>query len=257
MYTHNLNNNKIRILTWNILSEKLNNITDEWNIRVNKIVEIINENDPDIFCLQELDRFEDIKENFAENYISQFIPKHVRDNKDEMVDGCAMFVKKDKFKVNHIIDELIIPNTSQIFIYMCLQFINTNKLIHIVTTHLKAKSQFTKIRVNQINVLLKLFENVSDPCILCGDLNAFPHSQPLKICYDNNFRSSYSYDECDCTTFTVVAKNDNYTLKKTVDYILYKGNIVPISNVYFDNIDDIPTKDIPSDHVPLVTTFLF
>lgn len=234
MYKTILNNSKFTVMSWNILADSLAEDID-WDTRKDDIFNMITNINADIIALQEVDKYNEFVDLLGDEYQGYYIQKIAENDKTIPTDGSCLFVRKSKFKILHIMDELIIPGAGgQVFIQMKLESVQKGNVFHIITTHLKSKSRFEKNRVNQINVLLKRIEDVHDPCIICGDLNAFPHSKPLSRCYEEGFKSSYSYELCDCLYWTIEAPSaNNLLLQKTVDYILYRGPIVPLSIIKF------------------------
>ncbi len=101
------------------------------------------------------------------------------------------------------VDEMFcgtLPGNSQVYAYMTLIHLETNKRIRFATTHLKAKPGFEELREQQVQTIVKSFERdyrqnqhrierkkteeeevdrTFDELILCGDLNDVPGS----LCY--------------------------------------------------------------------------
>ena len=68
-------------------------------------------------------------------------------------DGCAIFYKTNKFQINNLHCENICVdgvNQDQVFVILELKHLSSNKIITIVSLHLKSKVQFSERRTTQV-----------------------------------------------------------------------------------------------------------
>ena len=238
----------LKILTWNILADCCAKqdakgfpyVPEEyllWAYRLPLIVKIIQQEDPDIFCLQEVDKFDDLQNAF---------PNHEGFYRQSSAHGLAIFARKT-FKVS----EIILVNysgSSQGALGLICQTISGH-LIAIFTTHLKAKEEFSNTRLEQVQHLIRnIPENI--PTVICGDFNEELNGQACQL-MTKNFTTAIT------DVITTCKKRDQlYT--RQIDYIFYRNffNRRSKTEILSVEIPDIglPSKDHPSDHIPLIIT---
>jgi endonuclease/exonuclease/phosphatase family metal-dependent hydrolase len=128
----------------------------------------------------------------------------------------------------------------------------------IINTHLKAKPEFERVRVDQIEQLLSRLEDEKsdNPIIICADLNSTPDSNVLhRLQNSNQFEnlvSAYPTVNDNYSTFKrSVVNGSSNTIKRRIDYILARNHtsvkIVP-APVSALNCE-LPHAEFPSDHL--------
>lgn len=271
----------MKILHWNILADGLAfdtfaNVENKdlvWEKRLPMIVKIIQEYDPDIFDLVEVDHFEDLQNAFPTHY-GFFRSKNISNTNVKsgfsdgsnlaqipalgFGDGSALFVRKNKYEVQSIQTYQLAPNSSQIFVLA--KIVGLHEVHDYVqkvpfyygVCHLKAKSEFSDTRGEQVKAILGL-NTLNLPYIIGGDFNDEPNSPCMNLMKEH-FSVSHPPD---FTTWK--SRNDN-VVKRVIDYYCFKNfdtkNIfttIP-KNICIDKI--VPNCNFPSDHFPICAEIL-
>ncbi|XP_056643519.1 nocturnin isoform X2 [Diorhabda sublineata] len=283
----------IRVLQWNILSQALGQMNDnfskcpdealEWNSRRYLIIEELVEYCPDIICLQEVDHFNFLSHILeTQGYTGLFFPKpdspciYIDGNNGP--DGCAIFYRKDKFdlmKVETKILEIWKVHSNQVALLSVLKIKETGQEICVTTTHLKAKkgALLSTLRNEQGKDLLQFVQsNCGDlPLILCGDFNAEPNEPIYTTVLENSLNLGSAYADCDTDpNLNSAEREPSYTTWKirgegevchTIDYVFYSTNKLELEAVLdFPTGEEIgenrvPSLAYPSDHFSLVCDF--
>ncbi|XP_072400714.1 nocturnin isoform X2 [Diabrotica undecimpunctata] len=285
--------NNLRVLQWNILSQALGQMNDnfskcpdealEWNARRYLIIEELVEYCPDIICLQEVDHFNFLSHILeTQGYTGLFFPKpdspciYIDGNNGP--DGCAIFYRKDKFELVEAqtkILEIWKVQSNQVGLLTILKIKETGQKICVATTHLKAKkgALLSTLRNEQGKDLLQFVKaNSQDlPLILCGDFNAEPTEPLYSTVLDNSLQLGSAYADCDTDPRISSAEREPaYTTWKirgegevchTIDYMFYSKNKLELEAVLDmptgEEIGEnrVPSFSYPSDHFSLVCDF--
>lgn len=168
---------RIRLVTYNMLFDLYDNGMEKvnrWPQRLPRIVEVIEEMNPDILCIQEL----------YVNQLKEFMP-YMESNFSWYAKPCedgelnGIFYRKDRFevidsKVWYMTDTPQLPS-SETLTQLQLKDLKTGKSVAVFNTHLA----FSKIekRDFQARFIAKHLKPIAEkmPVILAGDLNIFPH----------------------------------------------------------------------------------
>ncbi|CAH1101164.1 unnamed protein product [Psylliodes chrysocephalus] len=286
--------NTIRVLQWNILSQALGQMNDnfskcpdealEWNHRRFLIVEELVEYSPDVICLQEVDHFNFISHILeTQGYTGLFFPKPdspcIYINGNNGPDGCAIFYRKDKFDLVNVetkILEIWKVQSNQVAILTILKLKETGQEICVTTTHLKAKNGalLSTLRNEQGKDLLHFVQSHSRnlPLILAGDFNAEPIEPIYNTILENPLGLGSAYADCDTNVNNSKSadREPSYTTWKirgegevchTIDYVFYSKNKLDLEAVLElptgEEIgeDRVPSLAYPSDHFSLVCDF--
>jgi mRNA deadenylase 3'-5' endonuclease subunit Ccr4 len=260
----------------------------DWEYRKPKIIDIVK--DCDVFVLEEY-----VSEDWSHR---MDFPDHdmVDIRSDNGQHGVALFWKPKVFR--HIISGgFQLGETSQVARWIRLSphfgSETNNSTFHsmlLVGTHLKhgQNPEAKKIRMKQVESLLEEIQDLKKPTdfvVLCGDMNATLHSQPMNVLttnimkFENVFRSFHRREGSGITSlagkYTTnkwrYFKDSNVLLShlRTEDYILLhdplckvqvdSGDISPdIGETTIDAMDDtmgMPNKFWPSDHCCLKIKF--
>ena len=239
----------------------------QWPHRLPLILKEMNNCKPDVICLQEVDRFNDIT---IEGYDAIFLPKTsspcCQFSPNNGPDGCAMLYNTST--VNLLTrKDLALHNehgqpSSQVALLARFSF-HGDHHVCIGTTHLKAKSGFEKQRCAQGMEVLKFmkeFSNNSDPFVICGDFNAVPTEsvhEEYSATQSPSLKSAYSEHSGEDPSFTTMKYREAGLSKYTGDYIWYDSDQLRVGALYNllteSAIGDggLPSQYYPSDHMSL------
>jgi len=279
--------NKIRLLQWNHLSQTLGTKNDhfvvcppealDWTSRRWRLLEEMVRYQPDIICLQEVDHFDFVSRGLGcLGYTGRFIPKpdspciYLQANNGP--DGCAIFVKDSKFKILTESDRILEVwrvQSNQVAVCLELEERSSGKEMVVATTHLKARqgALLSTLRNEQGKDLLDWLQVKagSRPLLLSGDFNA-PESEPVynSICdHSLGLSSAYRFNELDCEAYTTWKIRETGEQKYILDYIFYSNNnLTPVGVLEMPTEDEVgearfPNLAFPSDHLSLVADFQF
>eukprot|EP01091_Cochliopodium_minus_P017308 TRINITY_DN6744_c0_g1_i1.p1 TRINITY_DN6744_c0_g1~~TRINITY_DN6744_c0_g1_i1.p1 ORF type:complete len:275 (+),score=76.03 TRINITY_DN6744_c0_g1_i1:80-904(+) len=258
------NDHTIKISQFNMLADQLSdggfkNINKswiEWKHRKPLIIKELENVNADIMCIEENDKFEDLKNHF-QNFQGIHFPKK-GDSKKER-DGSTIFFRKELFE---LIEKKKVRKSNTIIAK--LKYKANNKEIIVAALHLKAKSGNEKIRESQIKILLdelKHYNKHNSPLIICGDFN----DEPKSLCYNrassfvsngSPLKSSYSlFDESGVEPISTY-KEREYVSKRCIDYIFYSNQLTPVQLLEIPDFEKpLPTEHYPSDHICIYAVF--
>jgi len=278
---------ELTILQWNCLADWASHAFPKvrpewlsWDYRFPRIVAECLRADPDIICLQEVDRYEDLISVFSESYDGTFTPKRSSDSTGR--DGCAVFWKRQRLNaVDCAAFEFwrLCDNHRMKQIFLAPQFgLNTSggiASLRVVTTHLKAKPDFDEFRTSQCQALAEYLNAESPPLdltVVCGDFNTQEDSKAIEQLIKNTrsmpLRSAYrSIDlngadaatEPAWTTWKIREK----VKKQTIDFVFFdqSSDWKPVdvwgipANAGVDPEVGLPNQQYPSDHLALAAKF--
>lgn len=171
----------IRVVTYNTLFDLYDHNLDpvnRWPQRISRIVELIEEMQPDILGVQELysNQLADLRPHMQDIYV--FYAKECEDGE---LNG--IFYRKDRFKV---LDKQVWYMTktphvrsSETLIMLQLEDLKTGKCFAIFNTHLAfSKMEKRDFQARFIAKKIELFAKKM-PVILTGDMNTFPNRLDL------------------------------------------------------------------------------
>ncbi|KAK2647824.1 hypothetical protein Ddye_015313 [Dipteronia dyeriana] len=186
---------KFTVVSYNILGDKnawkhkdmYPNVPSQymnWNHRKSNICHELFGWNPDIICLQEVDRYYDLL-SVMEN--AGYVGSYKRRTGD-YVDGCATFWKADKFQ---LIEEVNIEfkdfglrdNVAQISVFevaICMRKAKSRRLV-VGNIHVLYNPSRGEVKLGQICLLLSRAQIISEkwgnvPVVLAGDFNSTPQS---------------------------------------------------------------------------------
>ena len=160
----------MKIIAWNINGIKA-------MLKKNNLIDLINDENPDIFCLGEtkiscpFDNIkQEMKEKLKENYNQYWSPCKIKRG----YSGTCVFSKREPIKINNNFDD-----EGRVIICHYTKFI----LVHVYTPNsgealkrLNYRTEEWDIKFKQL--IIKLQEE--NPVIVCGDLNVAQHEIDLK-----------------------------------------------------------------------------
>lgn len=282
-----------KLMQWNVLCKlfcdlkafpKVNPECVDWETRKKKLREVFLRENADILCLEEVDQYEQFKnEIIGDGYES------VCYKKEEGGQGIALFYKKEIFSLLSTEQVILYKDeegnlSNQNFGYFFLQINNNKQTLCIVLTHLKAKAEYEITRLAQVKHItnfmdknekfLQLYTEYNcNSMIFCGDLNAEPSYSCIdyitNYTFTNNkfdrFISAYNYSDKDKEGFIemTTCKIRDKPYYRVIDYIFYTEGVEKISTTPIPKKEELggysdigfPSPDMPSDHYYLNIIF--
>ena len=267
------------LFQWNTLSKHLSDKKSfpyakddnlKWENREPLIKKILEENSPDIICLEELGNYDS---EFKSNILDKLTIKYdfaFGERKAPTLGinlGSVIGVNKELFtmeKYENVIleDEEGKPGGQNMIWSIILDKKSGNKFI-VIVAHLKAKEPNENIRIGQINHLMKFIEQNflrKYPIFILGDFNAEPSYTCVKNLFKNeelNAKSLLDLTKLDYSTIKLREK----MYKRIIDYIIFiskeKDNInneliikkAERAKPEIDESIGLPNDKFPSDHL--------
>lgn len=265
--------NTITLLQFNMLADSLigkgfSNVDSkflQWQHRKPLIVSILKQYTPDIICIQECDKFEEIQEEFKTDYHCSWAKK-CGTNVDHK-DGVVTLVKKT-IVVEQTERIQLDRHRSQVALMQLLRKENFQFIL--ATTHLKSNEfesmnkneNFDQIREEQVHSIHYSLDVSFDlhkhkyPLILCGDLNEDRNGLALQYLEKYLHLQSAYADVKDC--FTTNKKRTTKIKCVEEDYILFSPHFKVCERLSLPSKDEfLPNETYPSDHVFLVAKLCF
>ncbi|ANZ77852.1 BA75_04847T0 [Komagataella pastoris] len=202
-------------------------------------------------------------------------------------------MSQDKFKKTEDLFNRFL-NKDNIASVLILEHIPSGNKLVVANTHLHWDPEFNDVKTMQVGVLLDELQAVirkhlspkditKVPLLICGDFNSKVHSAVYQLFsqgtvdkhedivgrdygkfteegFRHPFHLQSSYDSIGELPYTNVSP----TFTDVIDYIWYstpslsvKGVLGQVDPDYSKNIIGFPNADFPSDHIPLLSTFMF
>ena len=259
----------IKILQWNILDPKL---TEDgyfvkapkehlnWENRQKKIKEIINNFNPDIACLEEVQNEKDLFKFFPKSYKYFYLEKG-----SELTHGNFLCFNTDKFELlennKFFFKKKDDRKMSQNFIHCRLFKKIEKKEINILMSHFKSKNNPDIQKEQSLQIIDFIKNKKLKNIIICGDFNSIENKDSQKLILKELPVKSFRPNVF--TTFKFTKKIDSPVIKRKIDYIYYDFEIFNLKNGWSldEEVEDIvygcPNEICPSDHLPLFAEFEF
>ncbi len=257
-----------------------------WKVRAPQIVKRIQAWSPDILCMQEVNHPELMQDPaFEGEYTGEWMEKGDSPciSLEYPPDGCAIFWRDRLFEcvATHRIAYKN-PETgkpwNQVALIVVLQGrrpeLRENYWV-VATTHLKAKDGATNVakRAAQSTQLMAAVDKIAFELIVsemivsefvisvldgpvstivCGDFNSPPEESCAREWEAAGYRSVYPIGGERCWTTWKV--RDSGEVHRQIDYMFVRGPIKVLSRLLAPvgaEATPLPTKDLPSDHLPL------
>ena len=227
--------------------------------RIPAVVRQVSELGTDVLCLQEveMDTFGALRSRLATlGYAGQYARKQAG-----KPDGCATFYREDRFE---LIGTRLLAYTDategqddsgHIALIVFLRL--AERIVGIANTHLTWDPPGTENRAKvghrQARQLLNACRTMTDAFhgwLICGDLNATPDSDTVKIFTSSGFQ----YAHANLAHAYTCKVNSEI---KIIDYLFHSPefNAEPQSVVVISDRDVLPSAEQPSDHVPVAARF--
>lgn len=265
----------LNLFQWNTLNRKLSDKKAfpyveekylEWENRHPLIKKIIEENKPDIFCLEEVGNFEkDFKEEIFEKINTKY--EAIYGPKPSKFMGSILGLNKELFSLekheNIALDSVDEKKSNCNAIFALINDKKTNNKFMVITVHLKSKAENENIRLAQMNHLMKHIEENylgKYPIFILGDFNAEPTYSCIQQLLENKKICAKSIFDLNNLDFTTIKLRDKL-YRRVIDYIFFIGknkesrdNELKILNVEkakptIDEKIGLPNDVFPSDHL--------
>ena len=215
----------------------------------------------DLICLQEVEpkvfeatvrRVEDL------GYQSHFLSKD-----RGRPDGCATLFDPAVLELKSVVEHHYLdgrggePDSGHVAQILVLEI--EGRTLAVANTHLRWDPPDTPVRdqigyrqVLELLDTLAAVDPAADATIVCGDFNAEPDSDLVKLCVDRGFRSSHSE-----------TKNANTSnaggMAKTIDFIFHTTALdsVAVELPLIEDFTAMPSDEYPSDHLPVQARLCF
>lgn len=249
----------MKILHWNILADKSADTSPygfphvdpavlAWEFRQPRIVQILKDENPDLVSLVEVDRITDLRRELKDKYECILFSQCTERS------GQAIFVRKEftRLRVPKLFPQCFSLPGNRSLLMVQFDFESGRQLVF-ATTHLKAKPEFSKMRVQQVGAMLRILDPIPLPQVVCGDFNDVPTSDCMKEML-RTFRLTIPED-----TVSTCKKREVLVMRR-IDYILTRGVKLSGRIPAFDTLEipevGLPSKNFPSDHLYLTAQTL-
>ncbi|KAF3793947.1 Carbon catabolite repressor protein [Nymphaea thermarum] len=258
----------------------------EWNRRLHLICEELRLWQPDIVCLQEVDRFHDLMNTLNNGgYVGSY-----KRRTGEAMDGCAMLWKENVFRM---LEEESIEfrgfdlrdNVAQLFVFE-MKKVKTRRLV-VGNIHVLFNPNRGDIKLGQIRMLLQKAHALSQkwggvPVVLAGDFNSTPQSaiyeflalskydwteEELTIASGNSkcriLENPLKLCSCYANVQGMGTRGAHGEPQATSYHSRYSDGLVPtrvLDTLPIDLLQQtggLPSEKIGSDHLALVSEFAF
>jgi endonuclease/exonuclease/phosphatase family metal-dependent hydrolase len=255
-------------MTYNIRLDTKADGINEWGNRIEKVSQLIIENNPDLLGVQEAlhNQMMDLKSNLEEY---EFVGVG-RDDGKEKGEYSAIFYKKDKFEVIEqktfwLSETPAMPGSkswdaaiTRVVTYAVLKDKSTGKSFAYFNTHFdhigkEARKNSAKLIKTQIAALKpSSLANKKIPLIVSGDFNSEPTDEPYKIMIDGSVVKLVDARPANDLTGTFCGFEVGAMECKTIDYIFHSSHWKSKNYTVIQSNDG---KYYPSDHLPVMATF--
>ena len=234
-----------------------------WTRRRGMVSDLIRQNAPDTFGVQEAHRR-------WMNYLKEALPEYDavgvgRDDGKNMGEFSAVFYLRDRFELLEqgsfwLSETPGIPGVGwdaafpRICSYALLLDRESGKKLAHFNTHLDHVGQTAQLEGAKL--LAKMARKFGEvPTLLTGDFNAFPYSEPYMAVTEGGFfdarkKAELTTDMYTFHNFDKVTRGKKY--EETLDYIFMR-NIGRVRE--FSVLTDQPDGKFPSDHYPILAEF--
>lgn len=260
---------KFKVVQWNVLAGELGTADSfplvhsdclEKSKRVELVKELIKGFEADVLVLEELDFLEEIREALdAAGLEPRFLKKP--ENSDGTLIAFSRHFKCLSSKETRLkgVDE---AEGNRGFLQVELRHVETNKVLHVFGTHLKAKKPNHQVRLHEVKQILEAVNTLksqNQAIVLAGDFNADPDEETIQEVK----RAGLSKTIMDDGAFTTFKFHDKgHVQQRQIDYIFYFPTQLAVkeawqSHSHTFNEHYLPDETMPSDHFPIYAVFTF
>ena len=243
----------IKVVSYNILVEHYAPIGKpilkdvKWEDRRDQLVERMVSLNPDVICLQEVEKFDSIAEKMSQKGYTGLFSK--RNNEEE--EGCAIFYKTHLFQEVTSQPFFFNDGTGRLVLMAKLQTHDGKSIFNVLNAHIMYLDETDNTQI-EINATQQFASTLTNPTIIGGDFNVPPQSEYLSPFYKAGFQDAHK--KCDKISF-VVSDTDSPKAKfigERIDFIFTTPDIAVISADVPGNPADLLTLIEPSDHLPVI-----
>jgi endonuclease/exonuclease/phosphatase family metal-dependent hydrolase len=263
-----VNAQPLRVMSYNIRLDTKADGINQWGNRIEKVSQLIKENNPDLLGVQEAlhNQMMDLKDNLTEY---EFVGNG-RDDGKEKGEYAAIFYKKDRFEV---IDQKTfwlsetpeVPGSkswdaaiTRVVTYAVLKDKSSGRTFAYFNTHFdhigkEARKNSATLIKTQLNTLkLTSLSKNKIPLIVSGDFNSEPTDEPYKIMIDGKVVKLSDARPATDLTGTFCGFEVGAIKCKTIDYIFHSSHW---KSSEYKVIQDNDGNYYPSDHLPVMASF--
>ncbi|WP_291076122.1 MULTISPECIES: endonuclease/exonuclease/phosphatase family protein [unclassified Empedobacter] len=255
----------LSIMSYNIRLASVDDGANHWNIRKQKLVDLIKYYDADFVGVQEaqVPQLDFIKQNDSQlDFIGE--PR----SSDKNAEYSAIFYKKDQYKVLEQ-KTMWLSETpekeskgwdaayNRIITYGLFQDKKTKKKFWIINTHFDNDGKIARQKSLEMidNLIQKLTEKKNVPAFFMGDFNMNQNDESVKYIQNKYLDTRLNAQMVYGPDFTWEDFKFNVKGTEILDYIFYKKNS-KVTCKSFNTIDDFYDFKYPSDHLPILAKFL-
>ena len=255
----------LSIMSYNIRLASVDDGANHWNIRKQKLVDLIKYYDADFVGVQEaqVPQLDFIKQNDSQlDFIGE--PR----SSDKNAEYSAIFYKKDQYKVLEQ-KTMWLSETpekeskgwdaayNRIITYGLFQDKKTKKKFWVINTHFDHVGKVARQKsLELIDQLIHDLTNKKDyPAFFMGDFNMNHDDASVKYIQNKYLDTRLNAQMVYGPDFTWEDFKFNVKGTEILDYIFYKKN-AKVTCKSFNTIDDFYDFKYPSDHLPILAKFL-
>jgi len=272
LFTFYSNAQSVKVMSYNIRLDTEADGVNQWKNRTGKAVDLIKKHNPDLLGVQEAlhNQMMDLKDNLREY---EFVGVG-RDDGKEKGEYSAIFFRKDKFEVTSqntfwLSETPEVPGSkswdaaiTRVVTFAILKDKSTGKAFAYFNTHFdhigkearKNSAKLIKIYIAGFNDGASAAEKYIDlPLIVSGDFNSEPTDEPYQTMIDGKDVALFDSRPANDFTGTYCGFEVNAMKCKTIDYIFHSSHW---KTKHYKVIPDHDGKYYPSDHLPVISTFI-
>lgn len=253
----NANAQTATIITYNLRYDNPNDGINRWDVRKNNVINLLEKYNPDVFGTQE-------GLNHQLDYLNANLKDYTyvgvgRDDGKKKGEYCAIFYKKDRFKLlkqstfwlSNTPDKISVgwdAVLERICTYVLLQDRKNGNCFYAFNAHLDHIGKIAQYKSSQLIVKkIKEINTQNYPALLMGDLNLKPDNKTIKYLgtemFDSNIKNKKNVN---MGTFNAFKHEQKVTDR--IDYIFTNDKFTVKSSRIID--DKVDTR-YPSDHLPV------
>ncbi len=262
----------VKVMSYNIRLDTEADGVNQWKNRTGRVFNLIKKNNPDLLGVQEAmhNQMMDLKSNLTDY---EFVGVG-RDDGKEKGEYSAIFYKKDKFDVLEqntfwLSETPEVPGSkswdaaiTRVVTFVVLKDKSTGKSFAYFNTHFDHigkearmnSAKLIKIYIAGFNFGASLAGKYADlPLLISGDFNSEPTDEPYQTMIDGKDVTLFDSRPAKNLTGTFCGFEVNAMKCKTIDYIFHSSHW---KAKQYKVIQDHNRKYYPSDHLPVMSTFI-
>lgn len=258
---------ELKVMSYNIRVGSVNDGENNWEIRKNKVADLMNYYDADFIGMQETQKFQmDFLLEQLPKYNSVGKPRTNGDNgeysnifykinKFELIEQNTFWLSETPDSISKGWDGAYHRNAT----YALFKLKNSEKFIWVFNTHFDNAGSIA--RMESARLIIKKIEEISKlrncDLVFMGDLNSEPDSEPVKYLSQNLVETR---SNCLTKPYGNSATWNGFDFQKKserqIDFI-FAGKSNKLLITKFITIDDFYDFKYPSDHFPIMVTFSY